>query len=959
MENEQNETINIQDIFPELQPVSKTPSMFMVNGIGTNVYGKRDYHAQTGAYLKTYCLAIFFIPVLALRAYRVCDAQGGGWHFLGREPLSGFAKGWNYLLLSSIIGLISLGSWASYTNSPEYRAKQNLAKAETYMQEGNVLSAVDSYISVAKSHTSHAQTGRQKLNDLIANLDKQPLNDVEKIVNVFKRNYFKSCNEALSAQLTKLVEKNAQSEPLISYKLYKLANDLAQKKQDNLKLQQQLLEAIVQQNPQQTQYASELAVIYEQQKRWQDCENILAPHGEKLIPYEGARILGQIYAQKGKLEQSDALLVPYVNRGINELNKIEKEYDTVWRASQDQALWLFNNNYRYDTTTPKEELRKRFQVFFQQHLKKDPKVQAKLEEYREAVQIVHVAMDLGMVKLYLARTEKQENTRAKKLQEVEKLFLSIQSAAGASDRYQLTLGQVYYWMGKKDAGKQQFAEFLKQNAGNAEKSLQLAKIYRELGDGEEALKLAKEAYEQSTSEDDKKIAAEICAVSAVSTDEKISWLKKTDLTSPHNSASLNSVLGDKALTDGDYENAKKYLLEAISSYQKQHKNSTTLNNEALVHYSLFGLDGDVKHINNTTRLLEEAVSLSPNSSIIIRNAYLYMMIKSFCDVVPSQTDFKNFQEQLTSRVLKFFYSDHKSKQAIIQKLKQNPTFVKAMSYMKKSMILSPESIDTYSTAAKMYYILKDHEDMHALLTQLRSIQKYLPPQTYNSSGLSPYVNVFKQQIAHYKNLANSQNPVTIALAQANYLHYSLLAVQCGIEVNHQDLQKLAEQLYAKYPSQAARQNLINSHLLQVHMTMLQNKDYKEHIAKYSQHISHQHLIAVALRNYPQLKSLILANKDFIKAMQLLQKSSQEFPKATKVLDWILISSADQQQENAMLQNLKSSHLHSAFQEINTVLSPVSMPVLLESYWFYEVTGQKERAQQIVNDYQKRGVPFLK
>lgn len=102
--------------FPNLRPINGAPVLFRFNGCGFSVYGTRDRDEQTGTYVTTYAFCIVFIPVLALTAYRVADAPGGGQYYLGREGLSGFAKGWN-MLLAAMVGLfgvmLAIGASAS------------------------------------------------------------------------------------------------------------------------------------------------------------------------------------------------------------------------------------------------------------------------------------------------------------------------------------------------------------------------------------------------------------------------------------------------------------------------------------------------------------------------------------------------------------------------------------------------------------------------------------------------------------------------------------------------------------------------------------------------------------------------------------------------------------------------------------------------------------------------------
>lgn len=110
--------------FPNLRPIQGAPVLFRINGCGFSVVGTRDRDPATGTYLTTYVFCIVFIPVLALTAYRVADAPGGGQYYLGREDLSGFAKGWNMLLaamVSFFIVLVAVGAYLSPEGSEPNR----------------------------------------------------------------------------------------------------------------------------------------------------------------------------------------------------------------------------------------------------------------------------------------------------------------------------------------------------------------------------------------------------------------------------------------------------------------------------------------------------------------------------------------------------------------------------------------------------------------------------------------------------------------------------------------------------------------------------------------------------------------------------------------------------------------------------------------------------------------------
>src|SRR2546423_6459624 len=102
--------------FPNLIPGKKPPALSRVNGCGVAMYGRRDFDADTRTYISTWCLSLVFMPVMCLRAFRVADAPGGGWYFIGREPLSGIAKSWNTVLIAAILAIVGAVQYESYTS---------------------------------------------------------------------------------------------------------------------------------------------------------------------------------------------------------------------------------------------------------------------------------------------------------------------------------------------------------------------------------------------------------------------------------------------------------------------------------------------------------------------------------------------------------------------------------------------------------------------------------------------------------------------------------------------------------------------------------------------------------------------------------------------------------------------------------------------------------------------------
>jgi len=74
------------ELFADMAPVSKAPSLFTINGIGFKLYGNSDHDPETGSYLCTHYLVLLFVPLLPTGRFRVIQ-DGNTYHFLGKVPL--------------------------------------------------------------------------------------------------------------------------------------------------------------------------------------------------------------------------------------------------------------------------------------------------------------------------------------------------------------------------------------------------------------------------------------------------------------------------------------------------------------------------------------------------------------------------------------------------------------------------------------------------------------------------------------------------------------------------------------------------------------------------------------------------------------------------------------------------------------------------------------------------------
>lgn len=175
-----------QSRFPEMRPIRSAPELATINGFGASLSGARDHDAESGTYVKTHSVCLLFIPVFALGAYRVAKADsGGGWHLIGKVPLSTFAKTWNRLVMIAGVALVGCGVWAAYTSSDTYRAQRKLNRADEAAASGDLVTASRLYGEVATTRTEHASTARRNLEQLLERPELAEL-PVARVVNIFR-----------------------------------------------------------------------------------------------------------------------------------------------------------------------------------------------------------------------------------------------------------------------------------------------------------------------------------------------------------------------------------------------------------------------------------------------------------------------------------------------------------------------------------------------------------------------------------------------------------------------------------------------------------------------------------------------------------------------------------------------------------------------------------------------------
>lgn len=485
--------LDLEQRFPNLRPITKPPSLWRVNGCGVSVYGARDHDEETGTYVTTYCVSILFIPLLALSAYRVARGDGG-WYFIGREPLSGIAKGWNILLLAAAGVLAASIGYGIHTGSDSYKAGQDYETAQALENEGKLGQAVQHYHSaINRGATEHREPALAAIRTIVS--DKLGDVHISEAGAIFRtamqlRGQLQTAGEPdMLAVGVDIAERQVHDDPVEAGNTLALIKPLDQDGERTDPLRLKILERFVELEPGNVGRLSDLALYYEERGELEKCEELLSPHIDDLGDSEGARIVGQIYADRGELEHAFTLLKPYTESRLGKLRSAEQAYNTAYDTAHAQLVAALERGdpqhqtfiTQYNTAGSDDERMAITQKYFAQKLDSRHDIVAKRQAVEQHMAVVRVALDLGIVRLRRGQGMTDPTARQAEFKEAEDLFLAIRGVAGATAEYQLFFGQVNYWLGKHAEGKKQFEQLLASNRRDPMMLIAVADVLRKRG----------------------------------------------------------------------------------------------------------------------------------------------------------------------------------------------------------------------------------------------------------------------------------------------------------------------------------------------------------------------------------------------------------------------------------------------------------------------------------------------
>jgi hypothetical protein len=593
-------------------------------------------------------------------------------------------------------------------------------------------------------------------------------------------------------------------------------------------------------------------------------------------------------------------------------------------------------------------------------------VRAALRDRESHRAVVPAALELGMVRLHRAGKLADPAARKKALEQAEETFLSVRGQAGESDQYRLSLGQVYYWLGKHAEGKKLFDELLKKQNRGCDALLAVSRVLRAVGSVSEARALAEEAWKSAEAPAKKHEAAVVRSLMFTDLDDKIAWLERADTSEGDAKASLASARGGKAEQDGKEEEAARFYRKALEVYATMPENAATLNNSALVHFQLYSLTHENDQFVRGMDKLDRALALQPSDSILLNNAASHVLSAAVQDVVGSGVDLKVLKRQAGIDLLPYLYRDQAGEDKLLAKLRAHPGYLKARGYFEKLMVLSPRQPSAYSQLASLYSWLNDLAGSKGVWRKLQAVQVDQEQDERDTLDYLAGKKDEKRRADRKKALAREEATLasaravkgaTFAVAAVRLAGTQMGAHGLGEAADAGAVVKLAEEAYDAEPSYGTRALLIQSLLFRAHQALAKgDADYAKLATRTVRSLGAS-LLSWVLGREGSLRDKALANADVKRALALTAEQAKAFPKHHAAATWALLRAAYPAEAERVAKAYLADQAEEVRRQIDQALSPLSASTALNEHWRLLMLGKDAEAEAALARLAKRGVPM--
>lgn len=950
----------LNDLFPNLTPITAAPSLVSMHGIGLTLYGRRDRHAETGSYVATRCFCALYIPVICLDAYRVVPGNPGTWYFLGREPTSGLAKVWNVFVSVMLIGAIWAGLLAHHRSSPEYLNGQLLNQGLAAVERGDHAVGITQLNQVVQSGTSHRARAHAQLQQLTADLPRlSPEQRLPVIAALIAADW--NLQQVLTAAESTL----ETWPPDLSDTALAVHDLVASEGRPDVKRERQLLEAVVDQNPAATDAVSRLALLCHADGDLVRCRTLLESVAGQLSGQEGARILGGMYAEEGRHDEAYPLLNTYCAQRLKHLQACEQRYTHTEEAARKRLIaeleagaatrdWYDQFNAANET-----EQGQMFWAWMTPRLESDATVKQVAADLQAAATVIPVVLELGLVTLNRAQGMEPGSQREQTLAEAEQTFLSVRGLAGDTDEFHLYFGQVCYWLNRQAEGRAEFDALLAQHERGTMALLMVANALRDIGAIQESRTLAEEAYAKAPDDPLRFAAAGLRATTPKDGDDELLWLERCDPSRIDLHVSRESALGTRAMTKGELAQAEQHYRAALRGYQDLPRTSSSLNNSSLVAWSLYQVTGDIADFTDCLGRINEAVALDQRDTILIFHRAIRLLTSAHLEFYGQHLPLERLRLPFDSAMPLALVRNQNQYRQQQSALVANETWRRFLTEFTRLQTLMPRNPHIYKALFRAAENMDDEALQRKIAESIlaadldQDASKTDVEEDISGRHNERNVAAAGKMIARLQAAAArvADHPEAQAMVQLFTITMRLQQVDLGVDLDLAELESEVRAVIARSDSILARNHLSTITVQRIVAKQKKNTPYQQAFAPTGQSLSLAYRLAWAVE-----QGLIrLEQQDLDALIDDIQWSLREYPEGVPLWSWVIMDTLDHPiaAEIKRVRGTRWSRdvIYLAFERLeNWHPDPV-----LDRAWALRASGQTSAAQDVLLAARKRGV----
>ncbi|RQP21248.1 hypothetical protein DZC73_28855 [Albitalea terrae] len=872
---------------------------------------------------------------------------------------------------------MGFGGW-QYYQSPGQVAARQLKQAAQARAEGHVVQSAALFAGVAQSGTEAASQGAVGLKGLLdlATLQALPAADAAQVLQHGLRaraaGHAPMSGKDVAGLGWALVAAHADKDPAGAKAVLDAIKVVETDKAKLATATLPLLERIVAADPRNAAAAIEYAELLDQRRDCARCEVLLAPHAAVLGKGEGARILGQIYAAKGRLDDSYALLQPYTEEKLKVFVKQQADYEAMVSGIEKSSIEMLRRDKapaefykRYDAA---DEAGKREMVsgFIDEQMNASGALKALVQGLRQSAAIVPVALDLGIVTVQRAQTLSDTAARNAQFQAAEKVFLSIRGVVGNTDKYRLYLGQVYYWLGKQADGKKLFDELLASHKREPGMLIDVSVLLRSIGAVQEARALSEEAHAKATDNDLRWTAAHLRSVMNTDAQDELAWLERSDRSQARIRASIHTVRAQIAEQKGQRAAAKRDYELAAEEFAKMPESSTQLNSSALVHLALYSMEGDPKHRDAGLAQLDQALALMPMDSILLLNNVGAVGSAAAAAILGERIDLPLLHMPANFHLVTFLYDDEASLDRVRRTIRENEAVKKGLAYSEKAALLAPRNPRAYAFSGSIAAIVDDVGAMKSIATRATAAKvdmadgKERLRKLTDGSELKKNVEETQVQVRQAAALmgqsALQRSPASWAVAAGQWVDGQSALARLGQPFDADGAVKVAHKARALSPSAGTLSMLTESLENRAALRLAKaNPAFAASLAKYGRLIEASTLMILHHDEDPEFRRLVQADPDIVEVMTLLRDRDRRFPSRSSPWAWLLFRYADPAYAQTLAARVKQDPTHDALIQLHMAVEPLQPETVIRRYHYALAISDRALAQRVLDEARKEGL----